>query len=129
MQSWALRFPCRLDVKVQTVDKGYPRDTDDVFTGVPLDARNVFLYQGEHGPTRPCCHPVLPSAPHRLGSPIPRLGSSCITSHFPTNSPLCLLLPDKYHFCRDSFYWRMTPRYQVDRVGYIRYDLLQCPQH
>ncbi|POI26946.1 hypothetical protein CIB84_009304 [Bambusicola thoracicus] len=71
----------RLDVKVQTVDKGYPRATDDVFTGVPLDARNVFLYQ------------------------------------------------DKYHFCRDSFYWRMTPRYQVDRVGYVRYDLLQCPQH
>ncbi|XP_021272677.1 matrix metalloproteinase-9 [Numida meleagris] len=71
----------RLDVKVQAVDKGYPRATDDVFTGVPLDARNVFLYQ------------------------------------------------DKYHFCRDSFYWRMTPRYQVDRVGYIKYDLLQCPQH
>lgn len=39
--------PCRLDVKVQRVDKGYPRNTDDVFTGVPLDARNVFLYQGE----------------------------------------------------------------------------------
>lgn len=37
--------------------------------------------------------------------------------------------PDKYHFCRDSFYWRMTPRYQVDRVGYVKYDLLQCPQH
>lgn len=81
---------------------------------------------GPHGRAVP---PVLPSAPHRLGSPIPRLGSSCITSHFPTNSLLCLLLPDKYHFCRDSFYWRMTPRYQVDRVGYIRYDLLQCPQH
>ncbi|NXJ89679.1 MMP9 protein, partial [Corythaixoides concolor] len=71
----------RLDVKVQRVDKGYPRATDDVFTGVPLDARNVFLYQ------------------------------------------------DKYHFCRGSFYWRMTPRYQVDRVGYVKYDILQCPQH
>ncbi|XP_049672998.1 matrix metalloproteinase-9 [Accipiter gentilis] len=71
----------RLDVKVQRVDKGYPRATDDVFTGVPLDARNVFLYQ------------------------------------------------DKYHFCQGSFYWRMTPRYQVDRVGYVKYDILQCPQH
>uniref|UniRef100_A0A8D0KZD8 Matrix metalloproteinase-9 n=1 Tax=Strix occidentalis caurina TaxID=311401 RepID=A0A8D0KZD8_STROC len=71
----------RLDVKVQRVDKGYPRATDDIFTGVPLDARNVFLYQ------------------------------------------------DKYHFCRGSFYWRMTPRYQVDRVGYVKYDILQCPQH
>ncbi|NXX14825.1 MMP9 protein, partial [Podargus strigoides] len=71
----------RLDVKVQKVDKGYPRATDDVFTGVPLDAHNVFLYQG------------------------------------------------KYHFCRGSFYWRMTSRYQVDRVGYVKYDILQCPQH
>lgn len=42
--------PHRLDVKVQRVDKGYPRATDDVFTGVPLDAHNVFLYQGEWGP-------------------------------------------------------------------------------
>lgn len=51
--------PRRLDVKVQRVDKGYPRATDDVFTGVPLDARNVFLYQGERGPggRGPCCHP------------------------------------------------------------------------
>ncbi|KAJ7423239.1 matrix metalloproteinase-9-like [Pitangus sulphuratus] len=71
----------RLDVKVQRVDKGYPRAIDDVFTGVPLDSHNVFLYQ------------------------------------------------DKYHFCRGDFYWRMTPRYQVDRVGYIKYDILQCPQH
>ncbi|NWX95254.1 MMP9 protein, partial [Nothoprocta ornata] len=71
----------RLDVKVQRVDKGYPRATDDVFTGVPLDARNVFLYQ------------------------------------------------DKYHFCQGSFYWRMTPHYQVDRVGYVKYDILQCPEH
>ncbi|XP_025975853.2 matrix metalloproteinase-9 [Dromaius novaehollandiae] len=70
----------RLDVKVQRVDKGYPRATDDVFTGVPLDARNVFLYQ------------------------------------------------DKYHFCQGHFCWRMTPRYQVDRVGYLKYDILQCPQ-
>lgn len=37
--------------------------------------------------------------------------------------------PGKYHFCRGSFYWRMTPRYQVDRVGYVKYDILQCPQH
>lgn len=37
-------------MKVQRVDKGYPRATDEVFTGVPLDARNVFLYQGELRP-------------------------------------------------------------------------------
>lgn len=42
-------------MKVQRVDKGYPRATDDVFTGVPLDARNVFLYQGEWNLAGGCC--------------------------------------------------------------------------
>lgn len=129
MQLWVLCFPCRLDVKVQTVDKGYPRATDDVFTGVPLDARNVFLYQGEQGPTWRCCHPHAALSPPQAGLPHSSSGQQLYHSHFPTISPLCLLPPDKYHFCRDSFYWRMTPRYQVDRVGYVKYDLLQCPQH
>lgn len=49
-------------MKVQRVDKGYPRATDDVFTGVPLDARNVFLYQGEWNLVGGCCgfRPGLP---------------------------------------------------------------------
>ncbi|KAM8947178.1 matrix metalloproteinase-9 [Pelodytes ibericus] len=70
----------RLDVKAQTVDKGYPRNTDEDFAGVPTDSHDVFVYQG------------------------------------------------KYHFCQDHFYWRMTWRKQVDKVGYIKYDLLRCPE-
>lgn len=30
------------------------------------------------------------------------------------------------YFCRDRFYWRMNSRKQVDRVGYVKYDLLSC---
>ncbi|XP_029361733.1 matrix metalloproteinase-9 [Echeneis naucrates] len=30
------------------------------------------------------------------------------------------------YFCRESFYWRMNSRRQVDRVGYVKYDLLTC---
>ena len=30
------------------------------------------------------------------------------------------------YFCRDRFYWRMNSRRQINRVGYIKYDLLQC---
>jgi ribosomal protein L33 len=30
------------------------------------------------------------------------------------------------YFCRDRFYWRMNSRRQVNRVGYIKYDLLKC---
>lgn len=71
--------PRRLDVKIQRVDKGYPRATDDFFTGVPLDARNVFLYQGEQRPVGmggPCCHPLCcPEPPTGWAPPPPRLGA------------------------------------------------------
>uniref|UniRef100_A0AAX7TT86 Matrix metalloproteinase-9 n=1 Tax=Astatotilapia calliptera TaxID=8154 RepID=A0AAX7TT86_ASTCA len=68
----------RLDVKAQTIDKGYPKFTDVVFGGIPSDAHDVFQYQGHT------------------------------------------------YFCRDRFYWRMNSRRQVDRVGYVKYDLLKC---
>ncbi|KAJ8393546.1 hypothetical protein AAFF_G00060190 [Aldrovandia affinis] len=69
----------RLDVKSQTIDRGYPRYVDQVFGGVPIDAHDVFLYKGHT------------------------------------------------YFCRDRFYWRMNSRRQVDRVGYVKYDILKCP--
>ncbi|XP_047449711.1 matrix metalloproteinase-9 [Mugil cephalus] len=68
----------RLDVKAQTIDKGFPKYTDIVFGGVPNDAHDVFQYNGH------------------------------------------------IYFCRDRFYWRMNSRKQVDRVGYVKYDLLSC---
>ncbi|XP_051965087.1 matrix metalloproteinase-9-like [Xyrauchen texanus] len=68
----------RLDVKDQLIDRGYPRLTDSVFGGVPLDSHDAFLYKGF------------------------------------------------FYFCRESFYWRMNSRRQVDRVGYVKYDLLKC---
>ncbi|XP_064156111.1 matrix metalloproteinase-9 isoform X2 [Anguilla rostrata] len=36
----------RLDVKTQTIDEGYPRDVDQDFGDVPIDAHDVFLYKG-----------------------------------------------------------------------------------
>uniref|UniRef100_A0A3P9A308 Matrix metalloproteinase-9 n=1 Tax=Esox lucius TaxID=8010 RepID=A0A3P9A308_ESOLU len=30
------------------------------------------------------------------------------------------------YFCRDRFYWRMNSRRQVDRVGYVKYDIMKC---
>lgn len=122
-------------MKVQRVDKGYPRATDDVFTGVPLDARNVFLYQGEDGPggwgLRD--HSGLSAGARSLRAHASQAAARVAPGTTTLLLTLCSLChaarPDKYHFCRDSFYWRMTPRYQVDRVGYVKYDLLQCPQH
>ncbi|MBN3306250.1 MMP2 collagenase, partial [Amia calva] len=69
----------RLDMKAQTVDKGYPRYIDQVFGGVPIDSHDVFLYKGS------------------------------------------------FYFCRESYYWRVNSRRQVDRVGYVKYDILKCP--
>ncbi|XP_026115270.1 matrix metalloproteinase-9 [Carassius auratus] len=70
----------RLDLKAQTIDKGYPQFTDAVFGGVPPDSHDVFLYKRS------------------------------------------------FYFCRENFYWRMNAKRQVDRVGYVRYDLLKCAQ-
>lgn len=43
------RFHCRLDVKAEQVERGYPRHTESVFAGVPLDSQNIFLYKGKNG--------------------------------------------------------------------------------
>jgi len=37
----------RLDVKAQMIDSGYPRSTDSVFGGVPIDSHDVFLHKGK----------------------------------------------------------------------------------
>ncbi|KAM4622374.1 matrix metalloproteinase-9 [Discoglossus pictus] len=71
----------RLTVKTQSVDQGYPRNTDEDFAGVPTDSHDVFQYKG------------------------------------------------KYYFCQDRFFWRMTWRKQVEKVGYVKYDLLNCPEN
>ena len=37
----------------------------------------------------------------------------------------------KAHFCQDRFYWRVNSQNdvnQVDEVGYVTFDFLQCPE-
>ncbi|XP_051509367.1 matrix metalloproteinase-9-like [Myxocyprinus asiaticus] len=31
-----------------------------------------------------------------------------------------------FYFCRESFFWRMNSRKQVDQVAYVKYNLLKC---
>ncbi|XP_077370305.1 matrix metalloproteinase-9 [Festucalex cinctus] len=68
----------RLDVKMQKVERGYPRFTYNAFGGVPSEPNDVFQFNGHT------------------------------------------------YFYWDRFYWRMTSSKQVDRVGYVKYDLLAC---
>ncbi|KAM3618097.1 uncharacterized protein V6R79_015474 [Siganus canaliculatus] len=44
----------------------------------------------------------------------------------PNDAHDVFLYKGHYYFCRDRFYWRMNSRRQVDRVGYVKYDLLNC---
>uniref|UniRef100_A0A4W5PSI1 Matrix metalloproteinase-9 n=1 Tax=Hucho hucho TaxID=62062 RepID=A0A4W5PSI1_9TELE len=37
-----------------------------------------------------------------------------------------VLLFSHSYFCQDSYYWQMNSKRQVDRVGYVKYDLLKC---
>uniref|UniRef100_A0AAY4BE52 Matrix metalloproteinase-9 n=1 Tax=Denticeps clupeoides TaxID=299321 RepID=A0AAY4BE52_9TELE len=45
----------------------------------------------------------------------------------PNDSHDAFLYKGHLYFCREQFYWRMNSRRQVDRVGYVKYDLLNCP--
>lgn len=40
-------FVLRLDLKMQQIDRGYPRFTDQTFGGVPVDSHDVFLFKGK----------------------------------------------------------------------------------
>ncbi|XP_060787993.1 matrix metalloproteinase-9-like [Neoarius graeffei] len=44
----------------------------------------------------------------------------------PVNAHDVFLYKRNYYFCQDIYYWRMTRRQQVDKVGYV-YELLNCP--
>ncbi|KAI7797823.1 matrix metalloproteinase-9 [Triplophysa rosa] len=44
----------------------------------------------------------------------------------PIDSHDVFLYKGFFYFCRQSFYWRMNAKRQVDRVGHVKYDLLKC---
>lgn len=44
----------------------------------------------------------------------------------PTAAHDVFLYKRHMYFCHDRFYWRMNFSKQVDRVGYVKYDLLNC---
>nr|BAG16271.1 matrix metalloproteinase 9 [Rhabdophis tigrinus tigrinus] len=46
----------------------------------------------------------------------------------PIDANLVFQYKGRFHFCRQTFCWQMTPRYQVTRVGYFKQDVLKCPE-
>lgn len=100
-----LHFHSRLDINNQKIDKGYPRYTDVVFGGVPNDSHDVFQFKG------------------RVKNSILEEISFLFLSNRFLN---CISTLGHFYFCRDRFYWRMNSQRQVDRVGYVKYDILKC---
>ncbi|KAB1262301.1 Matrix metalloproteinase-9 [Camelus dromedarius] len=52
-------------------------------------------------------------------------------SGVPLNTHDIFQYQEKAYFCQDRFYWRVSSRNevnQVDYVGYVSFDLLQCPE-
>ncbi|XP_045385010.1 matrix metalloproteinase-9 [Lemur catta] len=50
----------------------------------------------------------------------------------PLNTHDIFQYQEKAYFCQDHFYWRVSSRNevnQVDLVGYVTYDILQCPEY
>ncbi|XP_075383870.1 matrix metalloproteinase-9 [Tenrec ecaudatus] len=50
----------------------------------------------------------------------------------PLNTHDIFQYQERAYFCQDRFYWRVSSRNevnQVDQVGYVNYDLLQCPEY
>lgn len=103
-------------MKAQKIDKGYPRRTDAVFGGVPNDAHDVFLYKGIEN--------VASVSSAKRGKVISKY-LICESFIVYVNKTFLYIL-GHFYFCRDRFYWRMNARRQVDRVGYVKYDLLMC---
>nr|XP_025870526.1 matrix metalloproteinase-9 [Vulpes vulpes] len=49
----------------------------------------------------------------------------------PLNTHDIFQYQEKAYFCQDRFYWRVNSRNevnQVDEVGYVTFDILQCPE-
>ncbi|KAG5282130.1 hypothetical protein AALO_G00052560 [Alosa alosa] len=44
----------------------------------------------------------------------------------PTDAHDVFIYKGHTYFCRGRFYWRVNSRRQVDRVGYVKYDVLKC---
>ena len=103
----------RLDVKALKMDRGYPRKTDLIFGGVPTDAHDVFQHKGEN-------------LIHYLNSYKNSKYLMYMTIFYSLHVNLNFSTLGHIYFCRDRFYWRMNAKRQVDRVGYIKYDILLC---
>lgn len=97
---------------------GLPSDLSRVEGTVQRAKGKVLLFNGQN-------FWRLDEKAQMIDSGYPRLTDS-VFGGVPPDSHDVFLYKGFFYFCRESFYWRMNAKRQVDRVGYVRHDLLKC---
>ncbi|XP_053250779.1 matrix metalloproteinase-9 [Podarcis raffonei] len=99
---------------------GIPGDVPKIVGALQEKPGKILIFSGEHFWRLDVkSERADKGSPHYTDSLFPGV---------PLDSENIFHFKGKYHFCRGPFCWRMTPRYQVDRVGYLKYDVLKCPE-
>ncbi|XP_028266235.1 matrix metalloproteinase-9 [Parambassis ranga] len=102
------------------VKLGLENDIQKVEGSVQRGKSKVLLFSGEK-------FWRLDLKAQKIDSGYPRFTASAFGG-VPSDAHDVFFYKGHMYFCRDRFYWRMNSRRQVDRVGYVKYDLLQCSE-
>lgn len=97
---------------------GLPSDLDKVEGSMQRGKGKVLLFNGEN-------FWRLDVKAQLIDRGYPRFTDAAFGG-VPIDSHDVFLYKGFFYFCRESFYWRMNAKRQVDRVGYVKYDLLKC---
>uniref|UniRef100_A0A8C6TZU1 Matrix metalloproteinase-9 n=1 Tax=Neogobius melanostomus TaxID=47308 RepID=A0A8C6TZU1_9GOBI len=98
---------------------GLPNSVQKVEGALQRGKGKVLLFSGEN-------FWRLDVKAQKIDTGYPRYTDS-VFGGVPNDAHDVFLYKGHFYFCRQTFYWRMNSRRQVDRVGYVKYDLLQCP--
>uniref|UniRef100_A0A8C5CVP7 Matrix metalloproteinase-9 n=1 Tax=Gadus morhua TaxID=8049 RepID=A0A8C5CVP7_GADMO len=97
---------------------GLPSSVQTVEGSVQRKGSKVLLFNGEN-------YWRLDVTTLKMDRGYPRT-TDTVFGGVPSDVHDVFLYKGHIYFCRDRFYWRMNSRRQVNRVGYIKYDLLKC---
>uniref|UniRef100_A0ACB8F7L1 Uncharacterized protein n=1 Tax=Sphaerodactylus townsendi TaxID=933632 RepID=A0ACB8F7L1_9SAUR len=98
---------------------GIGSDVPKIFGALPRGRGKVLLFSGDQ-------FWRLDVKAERVDRGYPKRTED-VFGGVPPDSQNVFFYQGKYFFCRDPFCWQMNPQYQVDQVGYLKYDVLKCP--
>ncbi|XP_063816534.1 matrix metalloproteinase-9 [Pseudophryne corroboree] len=100
---------------------GLDKNVDKILGAITRDNGKALLFNGENYWRLDVKSEAIDRGyPQNTGEDFPGV---------PTDSHEVFVYQGKYYFLQDHFFWRMTWRKQVEKVGYVKYDLLRCPEN